>query len=956
MEGKNLCLLADNLISLLKGYKNDFFDTKIIVFPSIVVEQWFKSYFLKTQGENVLMNVEYKTIKDILPLLCKKKNFKLISHSDLKQIIISILLNDDNNIIPKNIKNYYQNSDIKLNDLASSLSSLYIDYFLNDYENLNNFDNSYQKDLYNEIISKCENYNFGTIEKPISNKNDCSNIYLFGFTKIDKVYLRLISENGTLNVLQCEKDVNYDVEYEIQKAPSTLREIENVHSKICKLLLSGAKPSDIVVIAPNINNYSNDIERVFHQDNVNYPSISYTLRKTLERDNDVILILKKLFEIANKGYFTRLDFYNIVSNKIILKNYDIDEENLKSLFDSIVNLNIYRDRLSSNDWDYFKKRLLLSKISSSNFSNCEIILKDGVYLPYNNIAFNDELIYKISNIIDNIFEFVSLCKAEKYINKSLLNNLRNNFDKWFISFNDYDVDQQYKKIISFINKINLINNEKMSLNLFFYNLFDDCLIKSVQNSNAFKDKITFVDYDKNIVVSTKYIFLLGASSNQIPRIKNKSELDLRNTNDDNDDYLIFENIYNNTLKKLYISYVYKDLSTDEEFYLSPIIDSLNNKKKKYLNSEFEIVPLDETRNYDELFTLKEFSSKKYFYGLLGSTNENLNIKPKQILNSNVFFESLYSTSLSNYLSEPLMWKLNYSFNKDDDNQEEIENEFEPFNLNKLNESILFNKIILQKINGDYDSGLMFNRLKMEHFINNVDDFFDKSFFNNVEMKADYIKEIIDDKFSSNYHLLNQFSISLAYNNLRYSLTSKGNIVVSIIGNQRTYFELKYNNKVPTKTKFLNMYIVSLMDVIDSCEENKMYHIILSKGNGDEGDSLLKDFFNWSYDISVDKAKEILNKIHSLMCDFNNNIAIPIDKINSLIKSDSFDKYVSCLFDYNSGAWRYFKSRDIVQKENDLGFNIDNYDLNSLIEKVNKHLKLIAFLPKLEINNGGNKDE
>lgn len=956
MEEKNLCLLADNLISLLKENKNNFFDTKIIVFPSIVVEQWFKSYFLKTQGENVLMNVEYKTIKDILPLLCKKKNFKLISHSDLKQIIISILLSDDKNIIPQNIKNYYIDSDIKLNDLSTSLSSLYIDYFSNDYENLNNFDKSYQKDLYDEIISKCENYNFGTIEKPISNKNDCSNIYLFGFTKFDKVYQRLISENGTLNVLQCDININNDIEYEIRKAPSMLREIENVHSQICKLLILGEKPSDIVVIAPNINNYSNDIERVFHQDNINYPSIPYTLRKTLDNDNDVILILKKLFEIANKGYFTRLDFYNIISNKIILENYNIDEENLKSLFDSIINLNIYRDRLSSNDWEYFKKRLILSKISSSNFSNCEIILKDGIYLPYNNIAFDDELIYKISNIIDNIFEFVDLYKNEKYINKDLLNNLKINFDKWFVSSIGYEVNQQYKKIISFINKINLINNEKMSLNLFFYNLFDDCLIKSVQNSNAFKDKITFVDYDKNIIVSAKYIFLLGASSNQIPRIKNKSELDLRNINEDNDDYLIFENIYNNTLKKLYISYVYKDLSTDEEFYLSPIIESLNNKKNKYLNNEFKIIPLDETRDYDELFTLKEFSSKKYFYGLLGTTNENLNVEPKQILNSNVFFESLYSTSLSNYLSEPLMWKLNYSFNKDDDNQEELENEFEPFNLDKLSESILFSKIMLQKLNGNYDSELVYNRLKMEHFLNTVDEFFDKSFFNNVEKKADYIKEIIDGKFSSNYYLLNQFSISLAYNNLQYSLTSKGNIVVSIIGNQRTYFELKYNNKVPTKTKFLNIYIVSLMDVINSCEENKMYHIILSKGNGDEGDSLLKDFFNWSYDITVDQAKEILNKIHSSMCDFDNNFAIPIDKINTLIKADSFDKYVSCLFDYNSGAWRYFKSRDIVQKENDLGFNIDNYDLNSLIEMVNKHLELIAFLPKVENNNGGSNNE
>lgn len=104
MKKNRLLELANLLIDKIKS-QEDCFSTITVVFPNVFIEQWFKTYWLKTQKNDVMMNVEFKQLNDILPELVTKSNYKLIKKNSLTQVIVSILARNDEELIPKNILN-----------------------------------------------------------------------------------------------------------------------------------------------------------------------------------------------------------------------------------------------------------------------------------------------------------------------------------------------------------------------------------------------------------------------------------------------------------------------------------------------------------------------------------------------------------------------------------------------------------------------------------------------------------------------------------------------------------------------------------------------------------------------------------------------------------------------------------------------------------------------------------
>ena len=107
-------------------------------------------------------------------------------------------------------------------------------------------------------------------------------------------------------------------------APNTLREIEELHSRICKEIQEDNKKdkdnlrfSDFLVYAPDINKYSSAISRVFNQDGTNYPRIPYRIAGEITEKRQINNALDVLFDIANKQFFTRNDFHKIIKNPMI---------------------------------------------------------------------------------------------------------------------------------------------------------------------------------------------------------------------------------------------------------------------------------------------------------------------------------------------------------------------------------------------------------------------------------------------------------------------------------------------------------------------------------------------------------------------------------------------------------------------------------------------------------------
>jgi len=98
--------LADLLCKEINSRSSgDCFKTIHIVFPNLKIQQWFKAYWLNTQGDAVLLNVSFETLDSILPLITENK-YKLISSNNLRQIIINILSNNLVKVEQK-YKDYY---------------------------------------------------------------------------------------------------------------------------------------------------------------------------------------------------------------------------------------------------------------------------------------------------------------------------------------------------------------------------------------------------------------------------------------------------------------------------------------------------------------------------------------------------------------------------------------------------------------------------------------------------------------------------------------------------------------------------------------------------------------------------------------------------------------------------------------------------------------------------------
>ena len=400
IKSSNLNELGNKLIDVILNRKN-VFDNFSIVFPNSKMEQWFKTYWLKNRKE-ILMNVNFSSLNDIiLKLLQNEKHLRLMKKDDLKKYIIKHLAKQETlEILPNHIKDFFyingELNPIKLYDLANELASLYMDYEQEAF----NF-NGFEKQLYNKVLEEAYEQGYSTLgylfENRIGVKKSNQILYLFGFNSINKLQEKIINEyskDSDIN-LYCLENCNDEYkDYSLTLAPSKLREIEYVHTTICELLKDNEnKYSDFLVLAPNISDYESIITRVFKQDNINFPNIPFTINDKKKVNSNVSTGILKLFDIANKKFFTRLDFFELINNQDI--KFIVDDESVLTIDQSgsiypisngITTITaIYKDASDS-----INVRILVYDYNNEDDYNFAVLVDDDTYLVVNDI---DILVY-----------------------------------------------------------------------------------------------------------------------------------------------------------------------------------------------------------------------------------------------------------------------------------------------------------------------------------------------------------------------------------------------------------------------------------------------------------------------------------------------------------------------------------------------------------------------------------
>ena len=936
--------LGNELIQFIKQRTNLFNTIKIVV-PDKLTSEWFKTYWINNESD-VLMNVSFETIDEALLNIIPNDSFtKLLKIDQLRTLIIKSLSESNQTDLPVEISKYIYDdkviNQIKLFDLANEFAKLFYEYE-KDLVTIKDW----QLELYNTVLLNAKQHNLSTLSYLYHSnsylKENSQPLYFFGFNKFDKLEEKIIdnySLNSDVYLLVLEEDLNYKEKFYISAAPSKLREIESVHSKICNLLLDeNIKYSDFLVVSSNISEYEDIIPRVFKQDNEKFPNIPYVINGYKKIQSNISIALKTLIDIANKQFFTRFDFYNLISNVDVQSARGISMKEVDSWSKYLIDINVYRSTETRDDWDYAKKRILLSKVSGVNdIDNNLVELNNNEYLPFSTIEFDDDSIVRFCSVIDDLNEWLHFTRNTSFINNDNIGKFTKELEKWFSvkDINEYETNKQFNKLkkhLDFWCDIDLPCN-KIPRNTLFYSLIECSKATVIKTGECFTKGITFSDFDPNAIISSKFVFFLNTSSSVIPISYPKSELDQRDYDISNikEVETAFNILYQNA-DKFYISYVNKNLKTDEDFYPSTLI----NKLKKRINVPTENISLDETRDWKELYTKNAYVNKKYYDNLLNVSTES-NVEHNE--ETCELVKKVRLNDLSSFLEEPLKNKATYLFGREDITDEEIKDEYEPFGNDLRIKSVLVRKIAVEllikkprELSLSYFNNLR-KRYNLERKLPNINDSFNKVAFESILQDCSSILQNIYAKTDLNYEVIKLNDITIDVNSNQVVLTCHQECCVSRQNNEITYFGIKQIEKGVTLSTFMYPYVFSLAHV--STLEEQEYNIILDMGE------------RHSFLMTPTAAKELLTKIYLHKFDYHNNYFIPLNHVSKK-KNETFN---DLLKSFDDNIWAYFDHAKLFDYESQLGFTFENFD-NVFKTIVNNHLQLIAFI---ELKDDGDEN-
>ena len=971
--------LGDILKQGIKDNK-DFFNSPFVVFKNVNTEKWFKTYWLKTE-DNILMNVLFGRMNDlIINMSCGNRD--IVKENDVMMAITEVVTSGKD--IDEFVKGYCFSdgviSAVKTRDFAKELASFLVKADLNEIKL-----DGWRSKLFNnvkEVLEKKNLYFVSDIVKNDYKKN--KKIFVFASFHLDKLYLdylkRLSSDNEvTVLMLGSTEDKGkdflrvYDEDYAslgvdsavvnkdgsikptVTVAPSRIREIEVVHSKICELLKKNdVKTSDFLVVAPNIGEYVNDIARVFHQDDEDFIDIPYVVKTSMKKKSSLYEALDTLFDIYLKGFYTRYDVYKLVSNRLIQRVRGIDDSDVSSFIDAFVDMKIYRKRPSFDDFDFGKKRILISKLVGGVSTLDNVVDLDTIKAkPYSSIELDDERIVKLDSVIDDLNSFLGLgCDFLSHIEEEL--------SKWFsLNDNGVETNKLYKKVISLINRFKEMNSDNITLELLLTYIKDATMISCGSGGEVFTSGVTFTDLSEGAILPARFVFIIGFNSNVMPRrdaINEFYDKDLFISNLDLDKCAFYIQAVN-AKDGLYISYLGKNLKTDESYYPSTLLDLLDGSKYvKYEHKkdkegkeiiDTKVIDIDETRSYRELYTRKEYKNKDYYKGLFTSKEEKEDKKSEEEYQY-TYTDIVKLSDFKHFLEEPLKEKAERLMKKKESNLDDAKEEYEPLDFDNLDEYNYIRDLLSQMMKKDED-------FTDEEIIEDFKEELEKESpeigeYKELELnvlvdKAKEVKEELLDINDSDYEIKSLTDLVMSVNDLdgithEWTLSCNNEMYVYDDHNHTVYYGmLKAFGEKPYASDYFDLYLFSLMDIA-SRDDDEEYNIFLYR-DIKKNEKRIRD-----YSISKEAAISLLNKLYLAYNDYHNNKLIPMKKdVYSRVDSlySLFDNAVN-----KHGAWEYFEDKWMFDYETQYGYNEDNFNDEWADAKTN-HLKLIKFL-------GGDADE
>ncbi len=534
-----------------------------------------------------------------------------------------------------------------------------------------------------------------------------------------------------------------DKSLDVTAAPTKIREIENLHTRICELLNGGARVEDVLVVSPCLDEYRTAINMVFDQTPVKdsknengFLHVRFAIVDSPAKASLTENALSNLFSILAQKSITRPDFFALVRNPVVQTARGIRNEEIDAWQEWVAETNTYRTRDTKDDWNKVVKRLLLAQMTTDDVS-----FGGDECRPYADMACSDKAsLCRFVECIESLERWIefgcdkAVAKGDflKKIDCSQLSDLSALLDEWIGMQNTpkslKSEDIVHKRVAEALEQLYCqfsANASEISMNIVKQSLLLAAQGTEYSCGNLFVNGVTFMKFVPNRTIPVKHLFFIGADAASFPGAKQRNTLDLRKSCYPwpGDDSPIAKNRYAflcqlmSTSDSFHLSYVNKNIKKDAELYPSSVVNDLRkfieagaekDANGKSLKWKEETISLDENRDYSELWTQKSLRNYVAYKKMLddesrpsegksapSEANDAKSVqKPLVKLPDRVTFYSLTS-----FLKDPFQFHVNRMLMEEDD--EDVEKEvFEPVCFNNLDTSVILKKRVAATLSAE----------------------------------------------------------------------------------------------------------------------------------------------------------------------------------------------------------------------------------------------------------------
>ncbi len=673
-----------------------------------------------------------------------------------------------------------------------------------------------------------------------------------------------------------------DGSFVISAAPSRIREVEELHTQICKILERGGKANDILVLAPNLDDYHAAIIQVFESSGYK-KGVPYKILDSKDGESFTLEALNTLLDIRNTGNFNREHLLSLMGNPVVQATRgisQIDVENYQGILNAVPAYR-HKDTEDAFSWSRAIKRLLLSKWMDKPFGNI---------VPFASMETSDERsLSRFISMLDDLEKLSQSSDKTAVKGETELNELADNLFMWLRNSEEVSALSGLRLAIHSLKLIFASGVGEIPFKIVYHSLKQAIGNTKVSSDKLFIDGISFMKLMPNRIVPARHLFLLGVGMEQYPGANDDSSLDLRivagrklgdDNNIDKNKYVFLCQLMS-AEESFHISYVNQNLKKAAELEPSSVVvelfDFINRsilKNPCEMKSFCVNRKLDEDRTYDEIYTRRSFRNFCIANRITAASDNDYTVilrEQKEDKNKVV----ITARQLKKFLENPFEFQVTVSLGLRDEDENVSRESYEP-------------------ISASYLSQYKINHQSVDQYLRTGQKDFD---FTQSENEGVLPAAPFNEKVKEQLRNLLQFQIEILSEICGESVLNEKPLKLSVELEKNVILETEiksfYRNgstiilfdpshetigKVEKVKKHLQMYIQGLM--LLACGECKSVSSVVLFSNGIQKARI---------DLDNDSAMQRLLEIYKLAYGEKFRMLLPVDFVWKAIKESDSDK-------------------------------------------------------------------